>query len=987
MEGFKFIDEEDTEDTFAHDESDIQEEEIKYYDEHFWCKDKDKPVGFTYKSKKQDFIKASENIKSNFKNSAKGSLKHMDNLDFRILDCRNRDSGPEMDIEITKSKDRGVAVLKFYGPNAKTGECTLMINKSKRYDVKFVKILAEDVIKKMLDTFISGEGWNKIFKKSTIGSSEEKKQFICPSCNKVFKSAKNLSIHTEKFHTKNNKSCTNCGYQTSDQKSLVEHKKEHASKNKEYELEEIANIVDESDFTKQSQNMLKEHKENHTVKEYVCGNCYFTTKSETEVKEHIKDLHTLKNVEQNVPSDQQEEMDIDEACEEISNEKERKHKEKEKEEEEERKRRSEMQDKKILENMKKREEEDKRIEFEKQEAERKRMEVQKQKQEEEKIERRKRKSSIKQEKKKMKRKLNKFPPNVTEIPQNIKHLVNDGDLQLLVPPDGACAPNAGAAHLFKDTRYGPNFRMNMNNFIADRWHYYQDKISFPYIRKIGVKGDVVKFELGEEKKFLQFLRTQKAAFLWSDSEDLHVMSNLYQMRIKVITVKGPQDPHPQVNWIEPDPELNAFKLLPEGNVHDMTLLHYDDLHYNLVIAKDDHIAKFGVLSETEIVLEKQFKDIENVTIQEDTFDEENRNSQKIIEKLKERVKILENELDQKSIELKEAIEIIEHADEFETVKKKKNGEDKKSQNLSKELRDCQTSKKNIENEYFQCEKELRIKTEELEKCKIEIKDLRTIVDLRKQLNERENEKPELETPSNKVIIIEENSKSGKVVRCQNCEYVTETQYQLRRHINTKHDNQNTPIISQTEDEFNCNDCDFQTTSETYLKKHIEIKHLIKCKLCEGEFKDKKTFMQHRKKEHYSSVAPCNKFAENSCPFVEDTCWWSHKAREISSEKLHCFICGKSFNSKMELMRHRKKEHLHLVKECTKYKNGKCGFQNDFCWFKHTLDIDQDRKNVNEESIEDEMEIENEDEKSTANNLVFHGVQRKPKPPLEETNKN
>ena len=38
------------------------------------------------------------------------------------------------------------------------------------------------------------------------------------------------------------------------------------------------------------------------------------------------------------------------------------------------------------------------------------------------------------------------------------------------------------------------------------------------------------------------------------------MSNLYQMRIKVITVKEPEDPHPQVNWIEPDPELNAFKL-------------------------------------------------------------------------------------------------------------------------------------------------------------------------------------------------------------------------------------------------------------------------------------------------------------------------------------------------------------------------------------------------------------------------------------------
>ena len=100
-----------------------------------------------------------------------------------------------------------------------------------------------------------------------------------------------------------------------------------------------------------------------------------------------------------------------------------------------------------------------------------------------------------------------MPPNVTEIPENVKHLVKEGDLQLLVPPDGACAPNAGAAHLFKDPKYGPKFRMNINNFIVDRWHYYKDKISFPYVRKVGVNGDLVRFEIGEDKKLKQFLKT------------------------------------------------------------------------------------------------------------------------------------------------------------------------------------------------------------------------------------------------------------------------------------------------------------------------------------------------------------------------------------------------------------------------------------------------------------------------------------------------
>ena len=57
----------------------------------------------------------------------------------------------------------------------------------------------------------------------------------------------------------------------------------------------------------------------------------------------------------------------------------------------------------------------------------------------------------------------------------------------------------------------------MNNFIADRWFFYQQKISFPYIRKIGVNGDFVRFEIGEEQKLRNFLRTKRAAYLWSDS--------------------------------------------------------------------------------------------------------------------------------------------------------------------------------------------------------------------------------------------------------------------------------------------------------------------------------------------------------------------------------------------------------------------------------------------------------------------------------------
>ena len=97
----------------------------------------------------------------------------------------------------------------------------------------------------------------------------------------------------------------------------------------------------------------------------------------------------------------------------------------------------------------------------------------------------------------------------------------------MVSSDRACAPNARSAHIFQDPKYGPDFRMLMNNHMADRWNFYRKKISFPYQRQVGVNGENVGFESGEEEKFCQFLRTPESAFLWSDSEDLQLMANLY----------------------------------------------------------------------------------------------------------------------------------------------------------------------------------------------------------------------------------------------------------------------------------------------------------------------------------------------------------------------------------------------------------------------------------------------------------------------------
>ena len=176
-----------------------------------------------------------------------------------------------------------------------------------------------------------------------------------------------------------------------------------------------------------------------------------------------------------------------------------------------------------------------------------------------------------------------FPPNVMSLPENIRGLVNKGDLMFIIPGDGACAPNSGAAHIFQDPKYGPQFRMLMNNHVADNFSYYRDLISFPYKRKVGVKGDSVNFET--EEQFCQFLRTSRSAYLWSDCEDLKVMANLYQMQIKVIKIKDYKDENPMVTFISPAPELISTGILPAGKVPDLVLLHIGDQHYNLIISE------------------------------------------------------------------------------------------------------------------------------------------------------------------------------------------------------------------------------------------------------------------------------------------------------------------------------------------------------------------------------------------------------------------
>ena len=375
--------------------------------------------------------------------------------------------------------------------------------------------------------------------------------------------------------------------------------------------------------------------------------------------------------------------------------------------------RSDNMDKKVKEREKKLRDEELIKEKNKKESEAKKKRENKLKMEIHKKEKKQKKQRIKDAKKKkkkvstakvgMKDEVISNIPNIRNVPENCRHLVNKDDVLYLVPGDGCCGPNCAAAFLFKDEVYGPKLRREMNIFFADHWYERYQLITpcsgeTPFVRKLGGGGEV---SFTDPEMLIKYLKnSENAAYMWSDSEDLSIISDMYQIRIKVITTKGLMDERPTVNWIYPDVNLAKYAELKNVKLDDMTILHEDDMHFNLVISKETDLVRLGSLS-------YRFNIGPFLKKSDDVGDNDESN--------------------------------VENSTEVEQ-------EDEGSQeeiiiNLQKKLKESEVSKKTIEKEYMKCEKELRLKIVETEKLKTEIRDLKEIMNLKEKLEKQNNKSP------------------------------------------------------------------------------------------------------------------------------------------------------------------------------------------------------------------------------------------------------
>ena len=171
---------------------------------------------------------------------------------------------------------------------------------------------------------------------------------------------------------------------------------------------------------------------------------------------------------------------------------------------------------------------------------------------------------------------------------------------------------------------------------------------------------------------------------------------MFQVNIKIITTKGPSDTNPTVNYVTYEKDMAEFAEIKNVDLGEMVLLHQNESHFDLIVSGNCDLAKLGSLSH-------RFGVVPLFEIGEETNDDEDIGDEEDCEKKDE--------------------ESLVDVD-----------------NLKKKLKQSQERNSVIEREYVLCEKELRKKTEEAEKLKSEIKDLKEILKLKEQLEKQSGER-------------------------------------------------------------------------------------------------------------------------------------------------------------------------------------------------------------------------------------------------------
>ena len=142
-----------------------------------------------------------EKLKAGFKRGAKHNK---DGIQATVTNVERKGGGNQVTLNISDDRGQnGNVQMRFWGPNKKTKECTVQVDKIKSEDAKFVKLFAETFVKYALDELMKGNTIKNVFKDKADFLSLKKaaKYFPCNQCDKTFLENRTLKCHMPRMHT------------------------------------------------------------------------------------------------------------------------------------------------------------------------------------------------------------------------------------------------------------------------------------------------------------------------------------------------------------------------------------------------------------------------------------------------------------------------------------------------------------------------------------------------------------------------------------------------------------------------------------------------------------------------------------------------------------------------------------------------------------------------------------------------------------------
>ena len=468
-----------------------------------------------------------------------------------------------------------------------------------------------------------------------------------------------------------------------------------------------------------------------------------------------------------------------------------------------------------------------------------------------------------------------------------------------VKPDGACLDHCLAVHVYEDANEGKNVKKRVNKHVADNWdNYYQNKIPLPYEETVGVGEKAKAIKKETRKEMLEFLYSDESLMVYSNSQQIHAMANLFNINITIFTYGAGGE-----RWSEvgPDPEMVQTSEIKYGKwVPDMALYHSEETHFDLLVKDDSRLALLGLLAG-------------------------NAHESSVGDKVPDAA--YSKPCDGWNIVTKKS--------------KRKGSMNNKDEVLLEENETQSADHMNIEEEMilFNAKQSghRRSGPQELPEC------------LPKTLSifKCENCDCELESQGLLNAHMEGHVITSQMYTCEQCEDVFLLKPDLDSHVIRKH------TKKHHTQEWNCNDCSFQGNEAEELLNHLRntahqpsktlekkklFKDYRKCYTCQMEFDGFYKLMDHRKLVHPSNKK-CRNFPGN-CTFDKE-CWYVHEEPmdidEVSNTNesiFKCDLCDEEITERKHFMLHRKSKHGDTVLNCEKFQRGECQRSNDLCWFKH-----------------------------------------------------